>query len=35
MGPTTSADLQKLDRMNTGDTAPQEVDDPATRPGRG
>jgi uncharacterized membrane protein len=34
MGPTTSADLEKLDRMNTGDTAPQDVDDPATRSGR-
>ncbi|MEX2225035.1 MAG: SRPBCC family protein [Dehalococcoidia bacterium] len=31
MGPTTAQDLEALDRTNTGDTSPQEVDDPAER----
>jgi uncharacterized membrane protein len=31
MGPTTADDLKAYDRMNSGDTAPQEIDDPATR----
>lgn len=31
MGPTTQEDLKAYGRMNSGDTAPQEIDDPATR----
>lgn len=34
MGPTTAADLEAYDRVNSGDTAPQEIDDPARRPER-
>jgi uncharacterized membrane protein len=31
LGATTEGDLQRMDRMNDSDTAPQAVDDPATR----
>jgi uncharacterized membrane protein len=34
MGPTTERDLESYSRMNSGDTAPQEIDDPARRPER-
>ena len=35
MGGITESDLEEIDEMNTGDDAPQEVDDPALSRERG